>query len=456
MNGDASIRSTAGALNVDFNSRGLFQQITPAVSILGGGIAMSTGSSIYTNGGNVRFFGSDNPAGGRARGFSLTQDFGALTATSVQVPNGIALNGATIDVCVGGASGACGGGSGTISLRGQGAATSTVAASGAGTITSADGNPGVLIFNSVLRSGSGAISVDGLGSLGGIGTSSIGNSSIVSQAGNVTLVGTGVGVNGTSVDDPVGLLIGATSIQTGGGVSLTGTGGDVSAQVAAIAGAATPNTVRIPTYGVLIDTASVSAGLGRSIGISGQAGNAGVSVNGAGVVSTLDARDVQIGFSGAGSLSAPGGSVILNGGTFGVQTNGSTIDVSRTGGTGGSVQISGVDVGVFQTSITANGSGGGGLIALDADNVAFVASNSILSANATTTGSGGAIRVRALAFGSTDAASTVRLWELQRAWRRRREGRSRPRACPSTLAAYASMRRPRAGNQVHGSSTRST
>ncbi|HMV53192.1 MAG TPA: filamentous hemagglutinin N-terminal domain-containing protein, partial [Rhodocyclaceae bacterium] len=410
MDGNASIRSTAGALNVDFNSRGLFQAITASTSIVGGGIVMSSGTSIFTNGGNVRFYGADDPVAGRSRGFSATANLGATTATSVQIPNGIALNGATIDVCVGGASGACGGGTGTISLRGQGAATSTQVSTGAGTVTSADGNPGVLIFNSALRSGAGSISVDGLGSLGGIGTASVGNSSIASQTGNVILVGTGVGVNGASVDDPVGLLIGATSIQTGGGASLAGTGGDVSAQVAAIAGAATPNTVRFPTYGVLIDTSSVTAGLGRTISVSGQAGNNGVSVNGAGVVSTLDARDVQIGFSGAGALNASGGAVIVNGGTFGVQANGSSIDVSRTGGTGGSVQIGGVDVGVFQTTITANGTAGGGLIALDADNVAFVASNATLSANATTSGSGGTIRVRALGSAGPTSASTARVY----------------------------------------------
>jgi filamentous hemagglutinin family protein len=537
MSDNSSIGSTAGPLNIDFNSYSLGVPTNiSGVNVTGGAIFMANGSSIATNGGNVRFYGASNPAAGFARGVSLP--VGASTLAVPGFENGVLLDRALINTCVGGTC-AVGVSGGTLSIRGQGAASVTPLgagssvvggagvqliganlqtgsgamgidgvggrrgagvvldesasgvvtpaqlATGSGTITISgtgtdvgsgfagaanalapvgvssnitqisslsgnisitgsggvsdrtpiaggdqiNGQAGVDLRGTSITSNSGGISVNGTGSAGGAGTRVIVGSipdpsapsasgtpvgsTLNTQTGNVSISGVGGSAAATDISssDPFGVAIAGSSasvttlIRSGSGtVSVNGTGGDISNTIN------NPSGVRIPAAGILAAGFDTIEG-GSGVSLTGVGGSDGVRNSGtpiAIVLTQFPGRDLLI----AGTtVLAPGSTINANGVLKGVEVSNSNLDASSTAGTAGNILLSGLDVGLIGSTASANGLGGGGQISVTADNVAFVGADSALSADGTGAGSnGGAIRVRALGFASSDAASTVRAY----------------------------------------------
>ncbi|HEX8611312.1 MAG TPA: MBG domain-containing protein, partial [Telluria sp.] len=133
--------AVAGKLDVDFNA--------DADAANGGAITMNPGSSIGTNGGNLRFYGASDPQAGRARGASRDR------------PDGVLLSGASIDTTALNGSGP----GGAVSIRGAG----TMFAQGSGSDLNYTYGAGVNLSLGRIRTTSGAIAIDGVGSAGGNG-----------------------------------------------------------------------------------------------------------------------------------------------------------------------------------------------------------------------------------------------------------------------------------------------
>ena len=514
----SGIVSTAGRLNVNLNSDSSgVSQVLGGVTVTGGALQMDANTEISTNGGNVSIYGQSDSVGGRARGLSFTISDDPFAVT----PNGVLLSqGASINTCVGVT---CAGAGGDVTIRGRGSAT--VVAFGAG--ISADAGAGVNVQGGLVQTGSGALTIDGIGGRGGAGVvladgatasttiaSGSGNISIVgagsgiagdgsstgqiqpfgissngalissvsgniglsgtgavavqsflgggafattgrtgldlrgtditstsggitlsgtgsiggagflassgtrvgatvgtlieSQGGSVSITGVGIGTPGPadiSSTDPFGIVMGGgagapVNVRSGAGiVSISGTGGDISNTISSATAS------RFPATGILtLGSSTVEGANGVSIVATG--GSDGVSVTGTGST-PIENRDA---FLAAQTVRSPGGLISITGATDGLQISNSTIDASRINGTGGNIQIVGSNVGLISTTVNANGSTGGGQIAVEADNVAFVAANAVLTANATTGGNGGTIRVTALGAAGPTSASTVRAY----------------------------------------------
>ena len=200
IGGQVVIGSTAGRLDVDFNA--------DRDRLGGGAISMRNSSAIRTNGGNVRFYGQNNPTGGFA------------TGSFESSPNGILLDGATIDTTA-----AAGSGGGSISLRGQGTLflgddgnSQVVRYIGAGISTSAG----------ALTSGSGAITLTGIGGQGGSGVNLSGTQFLTNGGGAIDIRGRGgVALIDADLGDVFGygVVTANASFATGGGpgaLSLSG------------------------------------------------------------------------------------------------------------------------------------------------------------------------------------------------------------------------------------------
>ncbi len=212
----ASIAATGAPLSVVLNSN--------STGTGGGNIQMNTGSSIVSNGGNIAL-------GGGVAGNGT----GNATGTALN-PEGILLNGATLNA-----------GAGNISLRGTGFAGTTfndgvhvttgsvIRTTGAGSITlngtggaGTTDNYGVRLgTNSAVSSVDGAISITGQGGAG-TGSWNIGiyvhdSAAITSTgAGSITLNGTGG--NGTSDNYGVRLSSGMQISSANGDIAITGQG----------------------------------------------------------------------------------------------------------------------------------------------------------------------------------------------------------------------------------------
>ena len=428
MNEDSSIASSSGPLSVDFNSYslGIPAQIG-GLTVTGGAIVMSQGASISSNGGDVRFFGANDPVRGAARGVSFPVGVSAVVALPGR-ENGIRLDRASISTCPVVGAGCANGGS--ISLQGSG--TATVISLGPGSQVA--GGSGVRSEGAVLETGSGALTVAGVGGSGGRGVdltgAATGNAGapgpvrtvIRSQSGPVTIDGTGgaLAANTLSVGDPLGVVIEQTSASApGAGIRILGTGADASFTVATVT--ANPpfgTTVRTPTHGVLMsDGVQLSAGSGGIV-IDGKGGSDGITTVVGATVVRVPTKVFGIA-SLSSTVTSPGGPITLRGNTAGVSMGGDVYDLSSTaaGAIGGRFAASGGNVGVINTKISADGPSGGGSVQIDADNVAFVAANSVLSANATQSGNGGQVRVRALTTynpgnggGVPESASTARVF----------------------------------------------
>ncbi len=151
----ASLES-GGRLNVDLNA--------DLDNLNGGAIVMNSGSSIATNGGNVRFYGRNDPDNGRAQG--------ALPGNA----DGISINQARIDA----GSLTPGQPGGNVTLRGQGQ-TATITAAILGT--------GITVQGATIQTTSGAIRIDGIGGADANGVSMLSSQISASGGGAIDIRG---------------------------------------------------------------------------------------------------------------------------------------------------------------------------------------------------------------------------------------------------------------------------
>lgn len=423
----STLQSTSGALNVDFNvdANGTVPGAgnTPIVTSEGEGAAQiqMTNARIETNGGNVRFYGQGDAANGRAIGYA--SEFG-----DSGVGAGIELRNSRISTCgVDAASCAQGG---VINLRGEGR---TLFSS-----STLNGSSGVLISSSELITGSGAITVDGVGGLAAKGVE-IGReagsvpgprSRIASTGGDIVLRGS---TRGWTTGDAVGRLrfnvAGAgvqadgVDIATGGNVRVEGQGADLGTllgtdEFAKLSASATINA----SHGVLIGDTGITAGQGRRIDIVGTAGSAGVTYdfNGvptpppAGIDEGVTPAAVWIRASGAGQgLRAEGGQINIVGGNGDVLLQrGAQPDalLSTASGTvvGGSIAVTGRNIyggglaGATGTLADASGAGTGGDIRFESTvsdktggMLALATGMTLRADSASANGNGGNIRLLA-------------------------------------------------------------
>ncbi|MFV0672507.1 filamentous hemagglutinin N-terminal domain-containing protein [Variovorax sp. tm] len=421
MSSGSSISSQSGALHVDFdaNSTGGGQ----------GGVIGLNNASIATNGGNIRFYGQGDAANGYAVGGIAPTDGGPNFGRA-----GITIVDSALDTCAAG-SGACGG-SGAITLRGQGASVS----SGSGYYVSADG---VQISGGTLTTGAGNISITGAGGIGAGGVlldgTEGGNTVLRTAGGDVSITGSSrswtsadpAAVYGGTVDFADGSFPNVTTsnvggismrgavIESGGRVTIDGTGSDMqglTADSGFLTSASAANGGNGVSYaagnGVSILGGSITAGQGRDISISGTAGGKGFTVSGGAVTVGSDASSVALAMEADGTVRAEGGRIAIDGRGGDVRVGrvflrdvpsgtqvGSFIDASSSTGAGGTVSITGrnvlvTDVYPDANTIDVGGATQSGTIDVRATGVIALADQASLRADATSaTGSGGTVNV---------------------------------------------------------------
>ncbi|MBS0453332.1 MAG: filamentous hemagglutinin N-terminal domain-containing protein [Proteobacteria bacterium] len=418
MEFDSKLSSSSGALNVDFNAD---SQGTLSVDGRPGGAIAMSGATIESNGGDIRFYGQSDPVNGRAAGGDQTGPYAKANGLGLE---GIRIADSTVSTCAQGQA-ACSG-AGSISLRGQG-----------GTVTPIEGTignsgVGVALYDAQLRSGSGAIAVDGLGGIGASGVLSTGteggNTSIESAAGDVRITGRTRDWDGNnqvfyrSVDSSMadidfgggnGVTLLDTSITTGGGVTLNGTGAVLSN--AANANSATG--IVGSSSGVVMNNSPITAGAGRQVSITGTAGSNGFTYSldtSENLVFTPDtslASAVSLSASfGQGAIAAEGGGISIQGGTGDVSLTYvgegtgdaiSLLNVASANRAGGSIDVGGRNILIANNFdptanfIDASGAGGGGTITVRGTGGIAVDQNVGMAADAagTAAGNGGTIRV---------------------------------------------------------------
>ncbi|SFP07138.1 filamentous hemagglutinin family N-terminal domain-containing protein [Variovorax sp. OK605] len=430
MLNDSSIRSTAGALHVDFDANA-------GNTELGGSIQLDS-ASIATNGGNIRFYGQGNADTGYATGGVINLDDTFYTGQA-----GITLSGSSLSTCAT-AGGACGG-TGAITLRGQGVSQDT----------GADPNyrissDGVVVLGSALTTGAGNIGIEGRGGIraNGVlfGSTEAGDTTLRTGTGDVNITGSS---RSWTTDDPVavyadtivpsssgapnvtaantaGVMLRSATIAAGGRVSIDGTGSDTQgllASTAFVTSAAAANGGTGLGFGagdgVSIAGGNISAGKGRDVSISGTAGGSSFVVdNGGTVTQGNDVNAVQLTMEAGESVRAEGGSVTLDGrggdvrvarvlsrpsgpglGLGGARASDAVLDVSSTGGAGGTVALRGRNVlldDAYDTlpTIDAGGAAQSGTIDVRATQTIAIGAGASLRADAkSATGNGGTINV---------------------------------------------------------------
>ncbi|MFH0133609.1 filamentous hemagglutinin N-terminal domain-containing protein [Variovorax sp. VaC1] len=420
----SSIQSNFGALHVDFDAN--------ADKGTSGGAIVLSGANIATNGGNIRFYGQRDPVAGYAVGGTADSDGGPHVALA-----GVTLSDSQLSTCAM-ASGTCGG-TGAISLRGQ------------GTSNSAGGDPnyyvsagGVLMAGGSLTTGAGNIAIVGQGAIGAAGVEmrvTDGGSPVLrTGTGDVSIVGSSR--SWTATDPAVvyaseitpndssgaptvvtglntGVSLSGTVIVAGGRVGIDGTGGnlqDLSADPGFVRAASVANNGNGVSYGsgdgVAISGGSIVAGKGQQVSVAGTAGGKSFQVDGQGVVTMgADPSAVTISVGGSGGIFAEGGRIAIDGRGGDVSvTRGfgnsdlplpvstAMLDVSSSTGAGGTVAITGRNVLVDDVytvpTIDASGAGKAGSIDIEATNVIAIGAKAGLAANASSaTGDGGSVRV---------------------------------------------------------------
>ena len=374
VNSDAAILNAAGAarsltLRAD---RGIF--MNPGASISGrigsplnvtlnanaggtgaGSIAVGTGSSIVTFGGNVSLAGGVNGTG--------------YATGTVSNPVGIDLDGATIDA-----------GMGNITMRGTG-------------VAGTDHAHGIRFANgsAIRTSGAGAINLSGIGGAGtntnrGVYIDGTGTT-VSSLDGSISITGQGAGTG----DDNRGVYVsgGATVSATGAaGVSLDGTGSATGTDynygvyiknpgtaISSTAGAITINGHGAGTgsdnYGIHIyDGAKVASAGSGTITLSGMGGagtdtNRGVYLDSAGTAVTSVNGNISITGLGAGSsydnrgIYVSGGATVSGTGSAGITLNGTGSAVGTDENYGVYIKNPGTSVSTVNGAITITGHGGG-------------------------------------------------------------------------------------------------
>jgi filamentous hemagglutinin family protein len=402
MGTGTAITASSGALGIDLNADSHGQPApipnNPTLFQSGGHIELD-GANIASNGGAIRFYGQSDAVNGRATG-SVNYVIGGSAVFTVVAPDGINLNDSTLDACA--YAGTSCGGSGSISLRGQGIDNPS--------ITPKIGGMGILALGSTLRSGSGAIALDGIGGIvasgvwfgndinsdtgqlisAGVIQSASGTIGITGRAGDEATAG-----SAAYYDTASGVLLGSVPISTGGSIDVQGTGATRSTTGATQSIASSD--------GVDVLGASLNAGAGQSITISGQAGSAGANVDPATGLSTpTPVYGIKASSSGDLVRATPGG-LVSHGGTLAMHgLAGSdlyvdtTLDASATAGIGGPITLDGNNIQLTGGShLDADGNGGGAL-SVNAAGVLAMDAGSTASANALANGNGGSVRL----FGS--------------------------------------------------------
>lgn len=402
MGTGTAITASSGALGIDFNadSHGQPAPIPNNPSLLqSGGHIELDGANLASNGGAIRFYGQSDPLNGRATG-SVDYIIGGSAVFTVVAPDGINLNDSTLDACA--FAGTSCGGSGSISLRGQGIDNPS--------LSPISGGVGILGLGSALRSGAGAITLDGVGGTVASGVR-FGND-INSDTGQLISAGAIQSASGTIVitgragdeatagsaayyDTASGVLLGSIPISTGGSINVQGTGATRSSAGATQSIASSD--------GVDILGASLNAGAGQSITISGQAGSAGANIDPTTGISTpLPVYGINATSSGDFVRATPGG-LVSHGGTLAMHgLAGSdlyvdtTLDASATAGVGGPITLDGNNIQLTSGSHLDADGNGGGTLSVNAAGVLAMDTGSTASANALASGNGGSIRL----FGS--------------------------------------------------------
>ncbi|KLN57208.1 filamentous hemagglutinin N-terminal domain-containing protein [Variovorax paradoxus] len=407
----ATIASTSGALNVEFNAdaQGLAAAEVGQANGIAAAIRLDR-ARIDANGGNIRFFGQGDSDNGRAIGGQVK---GPDADGAGDIRSGVWLGGSTLSTL----------GAGSISLRGEGGTAEV----GSGFLSATDGVR--IDGDSTLSTQAGGITLAGRGAAGGSGLRLNGDDysvALSSASGDIALTGT---VRDWTSGGPVGEPAGGAGVQitgakltTGGDVRITGQGGDLSGMAADLRTQAvelsTSYTVGA-SNGVVIDGTRVEAGAGRSIAITGTAGSAGFGYDGKGAALVFDPMDATVTPFGVqlsssqqtDGLHAAGGSIRVAAGTGDVGLTagafeGTLLDAASTTGTGGSIGVTGRNILAQSTAdasglADASGAGGGGSIEIrgttapgagnENSGVVSVGPNLTLLANALGSGNGGSI-----------------------------------------------------------------
>ncbi|WP_296557270.1 filamentous hemagglutinin N-terminal domain-containing protein [Pigmentiphaga sp.] len=407
------IESQAGALNVEFNadSSGKAAMRRPEgasdfAEESGGSIDLE-GATISTRGGDLRLFGQSDAAGGKATGGTSFVNGRAQTRR-----DGIFVGWSDVSLC---ADDACAAG-GSLAAAGTGI-TTVDATSNRGV----EGGEGVTFSGTGVAAG-GDISITGHGGVAAAGVRIDGRREGGTQhpmtaAGDITIVGTAANAtldNNLPAGTPeAGVVLQSTALSAGGDVTIDGKGSNLDALtkspgIFGVLGYGTIDAVD----GVRLSDTRVLAGPRRDILITGAAGGDGLIIDGGSgaTYTAIAARGVRIEKSVA-ALGAAGGTasdIATDGGRIRIVGRDSDIwlageptkvgptlqvDAGSAAGRGGSVEVTGRNVGVLgATSLLADGATGGGGVTVQADAVAAVDDFAHLHANATgANGDGGRI-----------------------------------------------------------------
>jgi filamentous hemagglutinin family protein len=431
MDNGSSIVSKQGALHVDFNADSTGAIATRAadpaqISVSGNspnfdtdyaGAIRLAGATIDANGGNIRFFGQGDALDGRAVG-------GSSSHSDEQWVAGIYVSDSTLATNAGG----------IVSLRGQG--RSWVSTNDGSNPTFASSEGVSLYYSTVKADGTGTVSVDGVGGVGGNGINVGYATTVASTGGDVKLAGRGTD---WTTDMPVASIFSQSgvsissnaSVIAGGDVRIEGTGGNLDAMRQS-ADFAEEGRSAGSSGGVFIG-GNVTAGNGRRIDIIGKAGGEGFTANldtGGAIVITPDgssAWGVQVSTDAGqpNALRADGGTVAIDaqGTDVSLRVNSfsdfsaldaapavnaapptdALISVASSTGKGGSISVrgrnvvvDGVDFGdgdVVLARLDASGATGGGSIDIAGTGSVAVGATTQLDANATGSGNGGIVKV---------------------------------------------------------------
>ncbi len=369
----ASTMSTSAGITLNSTTSDITTSGTGAVSLTASrNIVLNVGSSITTVDGGITLSANQQPA-------ATNGDFG-----------GIDLVSATITTQ----------GTGSVSLTGRGGDTnsektgiavfsnsridSTSTAIDAGTITlsgtggpsTSDTNLGVYVVGSdaLITSSRANVSVTGTG--GGVDAShgndgvrvELGGQITAGGSGSVTVVGQGGNLSGTG-DDNSGVFVNNTNsrITSGGGnVSVTGTGGGAGGGI-------------YNSGVVVVDSAAISAGGSGTVTVIGQGGNLtgtggfnyGVSVVAEGATITSNGGNVSVQGTGGGGVSTESnlGVHLLDGiitaantGTVTVIGQAGSVDPSGTAGGNEGVYLSNSTTRIMSSggNVQVTGTGGSG------------------------------------------------------------------------------------------------
>jgi filamentous hemagglutinin family protein len=307
--GPTTITSTAGPLNVDFDSN--------ALGLADGRIFLNN-LAIQTNGGAVRLFGQGNPDLP-----SVSSNTGVTISNSAIVTNG-----------------------GAITMRGVTPLTQL-----------GNGRVGLTIDNSTLSSGAGAITLDGRfdpNAQQGDGLS-ISSSSITSTSGTIAITGIGQSNSAPTTAAAPWLFGTGVSINDSRVTSDTGT-----IDIRGLGAVAANSTGTISTGVQLIGTSTVASTGGGTVLVSGSSGDASTGV----YISPIDTSEGVIPPS-----TVNGGNVVIRASNASATTSAVTLgSVVATGVVNvrpGQVDANGGVSDRSDVPVTLNGSAGVGLAASD-------------------------------------------------------------------------------------------